>query len=304
MPNTASQNLKDYTTGGQQLSNNFAFQGNFRLRPDFSLSGGYSNSYARFISRGGSDLAQTFSIRGIYNWKQEHNLHAGYSISIVNSRNGDDGVIHDFDVGDDYFTSQVYKVQITPTLSLAASTGLSINTSNSGPKVANNSSLTVTKLWETATLWAGIRKGLTPSFGISGVSDTTSLFTNFTIQFAERVFGSTGVNFSYFNTEDVNFKTFQAHASLQYVITSWLSSILSYSYRATDTGSGASSTDLLSPGLVNSSNVFLSLTARFDIWPNTGLSRSHPFGGDLTTLRTPFPVSSTPQAPSSQPSEN
>lgn len=301
VPNSASQNLKDFTSGGKQLSNNFAFQGNFLYRPDFSISGGYSNSYVKFISLGGSDLSQNFSIRGIYNWKQEHNLHAGYSISIVNSRNGDDGVIHDFDFGDDYFTSQVYKIQITPTLSLAASTGLSINTSNSGPSVANNSAVTVTKLWETASISAGVRKGLTPSFGISGVSDTTSVFTHFSIQLAERVFGNTGVNFSYFDTDDVNFKTLEAYASLQYSITSWLSSVLSYSYRSTDSGAGASRTDLLSRGTVSASNVFLAFTTRFDIWPNTGLARANPFNGGSPALRTPFPATPTPSAPTGQP---
>ncbi len=302
--NSASQNLKDYTSGGQQLSNNFAFQGNFLYRPDMSFSGGYSNTYAKFITQGGSDLSQTFSIRGIYNWKQEHNLHAGYSVSIVNPRNGENGVIHDFDFGNDYFTSQVYKIQITPTLSLAGSTGLSINTSNSGPRVANNTAITVTKLWETATLSAGLRKGLTPSFGISGVSDTTNLFANFTIQLAERVTGTASSNFAYFDTKDVNFKTIQASAGLQYSITSWLSSNLSYSYRWINSGSGANSTDLISPGTVSASNVFLSFVTRFDIWPNTGLARTQPFSGGAPTLRTPFPAAPAPSSPSSQPASS
>ena len=37
----------------------------------------------------------------------------GYSISFGNSRNGQGGVIHNFDVGDDYFTN--YNLQLTPT---------------------------------------------------------------------------------------------------------------------------------------------------------------------------------------------
>lgn len=304
VPNGASQNLKDFTSGGQQLSNHLAFQGIYRYRPDLSINGGYSNSYAKFIDQGGSDLSQTFSIRGIYNWKEEHNLHAGYSVSIVNPRNGDDGVIHDFDFGDDYFTSQVYKIQITPTLSLAGSTGLSINTSNSGPRVANNTAITVTKLWETATLSGGVRKGLTPSFGISGVSDTTNLFANFTIQLAERLTGTASSDFSYFDTDDVNFKTLRLSAGIHYLINSWLSSSLSYSYRASYGGAGASNTDLLARGTVSASNVFLSFTARFDIWPNTGLARSEPFGGGAPTLRTPFPSAPASPTPSSQPASS
>jgi len=297
---SSSQNLKSFVSG-EQFSNHFAFQGNFLLRPDLTFSGGYSNTYAKFITEGGTDFSQNFSIRGIYNWKQEHNLHAGYSISIVNPRNGDNGVIHNFDFGDDYFTNQVYKVQITPTLSLAGSTGLSINTSNSGPRVANNTALTVTKLWETATFSAGVRKGLTPSFGVSGVSDTTSVFANFNIQLAERILGSAGTDFSYYDTKDVNFKTFQAWSNLQYLISPWLSVGLAYSYRMVDSGAGADNTDLLSKGTVRSNNVFLNLTARFDVWPNTGLARTQPFSSGSPVIRTPFPIAPPTQTPSGQP---
>jgi hypothetical protein len=301
IPATSSQNLKNFVSGGEQLSNHFAFQGNFLLRPDISFSGGYSNNYAQFNTAGGSDLYQTFSIRGIYKWKEEHNLHAGYSVSIVNARNGDNGVVHNFDFGDDYFTSQVYKVQITPTLTLAASTGLSLNTSNSGPRVANNSTVTITKLWETATLSAGLRKGLTPSFGVSGVSDTTSLFANFNVQLTERIIGNAGTEFSYFDTKDVNFKTFQVSSSLQYVITSWLSASLAYSYRMVNSGAGANNTDLLSRGTVGGSNVFLNFTTRFDIWPNTGPARTQPFSSSSPVIRTPFPVAPVSPSPSVQP---
>ena len=304
IPSSSSQNLRNFVSRGDQLSNELAVQGNFLFRPDMSFTGGYSNTYAKFLSAGGSDLSQRFSIRGIYNWKQEHNLHAGYSISIINPRDGENGVIHDFDFGDDYFTSQTLKVQITPTLSLAASTGLSLNTSNSGPRVANNSTVTVTKLWETASLSGGLRKGLTPSFGVSGVSDTTSLFANFAIQLAERVSASSNADFSYFDTEDVNFKTFQASVGIQYLITSWLSSSLSYSYRRINSGAGASNTDLLTRGIVSSSNVFLNFSARFDIWPNTGLARSEPFTGGAPTLRTPFPVAPASSTPSTQPASS
>jgi hypothetical protein len=287
------QNLNDFISRGDQLNNNFAFQGNFLYRPDLSISGGYTNTYTKFIDQGGSDLFQTFSIRGIYNWKQEHNLHAGYSVSIVKSRSrNDDGVIHNFDFGDDYFSN--YNIQLTPTLSLSASTGLSINTSGSGPTVANNSTLTITKLWETASLTGGLRKGLTPSFGVSGVSDTTSLFTNFSIQLAERLSGNAAVDYSFYDTEDVNFKTFEASAGLQYVFTTWLSSNLFYTYRSINSGAGATKTDLLTRGNVNGNSVFLSVTARFDLWPNTGLARNLSSSSLSPVLRTPFPTAPAP----------
>lgn len=284
-------NLNDFISQGDQLTNTFAVQGRYLYREDISVNGGYSNNYARFLDAGGNDWSQTFSVRGVYNWQQEHNLHVGYRLTSHQSRNGDSGLIHDFDFGDDYFTSQVYKVELTPTLSLSASSGLSINTSSDGPRIRNNSSVTLTKLWETASLTGGLRKGLTPSFGVAGISDTTVLFTNFRIQLAERLTGDASAVYSFYDTDDVNFKTFQATAALQYFITSWLSTNLSYSYRFINSGAGADKTDLLSRGTVDGSSVFLSITARFDVWPNTGLARTFSSTALSPVLTTPFPTS-------------
>ena len=266
-----------------------------------SIYGGYSNRYTKFVTQGGNEWSQSFSLRGVYNWQKDHNLHAGYTATITKSRNSDDGWIHDFDFGDDYFTGQDYTIQITPTLSLSGSTGLSINTSSSGPRVANNSAITVTKLWETASFSAGLRKGLVPSDGISGVSDTMSLFSNFGIQLSERASANAYTNFSYNDTEDVNFKTFESIISLQYQLATWLSSSLSYTYRWINSGAGANNTELLTRGTVTSNSVFLNFTTRFDLWPNTGLARSQPFSSMSPVLRTPFPsapVPSTSPAPS------
>lgn len=295
----SSSDLKDFISNGGQLVNSFAFQGNFLYRPDMSFSGGYTNSYTKFLEAGGSDWSQTFSLRGIYNWRQEHNLHAGYSVTSNNSRNGDSGLIHNFDFGDDYFTSQMYRVELTPTLTLSASTGLSINTSNSGPTIANNSTLTITKLWETASFTGGMRKGLTPSFGIAGVSDTTTFFSNFAIQLSEKISGNAALDFSLYDTDDVNFRTFQVNAGLQYLITTWLSSGLSVAYRSINSGAGARNTDLLTRGTITGSSVFLNITARFDLWPNTGLARNLSSAAVSPVLRTPFPT--VPTAPPSKP---
>lgn len=292
-----SQNLKDLTSAGTQISNSIALQGSFLYRPDVSFTGGYTNNFASFTDAGGTDVFHSVYIRGIYNWRQDHNLHAGYTLSIANARNGDNGVIHNFDIGDDYFTN--YNIQLTPTLSLAASSGLSLNTSNSGPRVANNTSVTITKLWETAQLNGGVRKGLTPSFGVSGVSDTTSLFASFNWRLSEKLSASSSANFSFWDTEDVNFQTFQAGLGFQYLFTSWLSSALIYNFNWIKSGAGAESTDLLERGIVKSNAVFLTLTARFDVWPNTGLARSisSPTLSPEPTLIPPFPTQAPKPAP-------
>jgi hypothetical protein len=291
-PPPLSQNLNHLISAGDQLTNWVSFSGSYLYRPDISFTGGYTNAFTSFITAGGTDVFHTANARGIYNWRQDHNLHAGYTISIGNSRNGDNSVVHNFDIGDDYFSN--YNLQLTPTLSLAASTGMSFNTGDGGPRVANNTSVTITKLWQTAQLNAGVRKGLTPSFGVSGISDTTSLFTNFNLRLTEKLSTYSNVNFSFYDTEDVNFKTFQAGLGLQYAFTSWLSSALSYNFNWIDGGAGANSTDLLNKGVVKSNSVFLSMTTRFDLWPNTGLARGMASPTLTPVIQPPFPMTTTP----------
>jgi hypothetical protein len=271
-PSSQNANLEDFISQGDQIVNSFSALGSFLYRPDVSFTGGYTNSYVRFLDAGGSEHFHTVGLRGIYNWRQEHNLHAGYSLSIGESRDGETSVIHNFDIGDDYFSN--YQIRLSPTLTLAASGGVSVNTGSGGPRVASNTNVTVTKIWETATLTGGVRKGLTPSFGVSGISDTTSLFAGFRMQITEKLTGNAGVDFSMFDTDDENFNTLRARAGLQYLITSWLSSALFYSYRQIDSGAGARSSDLLERGNVSRNAAFVSITAHFDIWPNIGLARS------------------------------
>jgi len=280
------QDLKDVISAGNQFSNWVSLQGSFLYRPDVSFTGGYSNSFVSFIGRGETDVFHTVGLRGVYNWRQDHNLHAGYFLSIANSRNGDNGIIHNFDLGDDYFGN--YRLQLTPTLSLSASTGVSFNAGNSGPRVANNTNVTITKLWEKAYISGGVRKGLTPSFGVSGVSDTTSFFTDFTMLITEKLSATAKADFSLYNTKDVNFNTFQGGLALLYSINSWLSTGVDYRFNWIDSGVGAASTNLLEKGVVNSNSVFVVLTSRFDLWPNVGLAKSTAFSPAAPVLRTPF----------------
>ena len=286
---TDSQDLKNFTSQGDQITNSFGINGSYLYRPDVSFTGFYRNTVAQFLDAGGTEVSNTIGARGIYNWRQDHNLHAGYSISINKSRDGDeDGIIHNFDFGDDYFSN--YNLQLTPTLSLTASTGLSFNTGNDGPRIANNTNITITKLWEAGVLNAGLRKGLTPSFGVAGTSDTTSIFTTLAFRFSEKLSTNADVNLSFYDTEDVNFKTFEAGMGLQYMINSWLSAALNYRFRWIDSGSGANQTDLLNKGIVNSNSVFLVLTGRFDLWPNIGLARGLSSTTLNPVLKTPFPL--------------
>lgn len=267
----ASQRLGDFISDGRTLDNAFSLQGRYRYSPEISISGDYTLGYTAFLDRGGNDITNSIGVRGVYNWRQEHNLHAGYKVDVIKTRDGESNVVHNFDIGDDYFSTT--QIQLTPTLTLAASTGISLNTGNDGPRVANNSALTLTKLWETAALRLGASKGLTNSFGVSGLSDTVSFFTAFTIRLTERLAGIAGVDYSLYDTDDVNFKTLRAGGGVQYAVTNWLCSSLRYSHRRLYSGSGAQNTDLLTRGNVYGNSVFLNFSAHFDVWPNMGLAR-------------------------------
>ena len=269
---TRSQALADFISDGATLSNYFSIQGRFLYAPDITLSGEYNTAYTAFLDVGGNELSNEFTMRGIYNWRQEHNLHAGYSINIIKTRDGDNNVVHNIDIGDDYFSNT--KIELTPTLTLAFSTGLSFNAGDDGPRIANNSALNLTKVWEKATFIIGGRKGLTGSHGIAGISDTTTFFTTFNIRLTERVSANIGADYSLFDTDDVKFNTLQANAGLQYVITSWLCSGLNYTHRRRDSGSGSRNTDLLTRGNVYSNSAVIMFSAHFDVWPSIGLAKS------------------------------
>ena len=257
------------------------------------------------LDQGGTDIYQTIGFRGVYNWRKEHNLHAGVSVNIYNNRNSsnvnnrnNNNVVFNFDLGDDYFSN--FQINLSPTLTLAASTGISLNAGNNGPPVANNTNITLTKIWETATLSGGVQHGLTSSYGVAGISNTTSVNGQFNYQVTEKLSTIAGVNFSLYDTDDGNFQTFQASAGARYQFTPWLASNFFYAYRWTDSSNSAASAPTSSkPGMVRANAVYLTLTANFDLWPNTGLSRSIAAPTPLVT--TPFPQASSPTTPVSQP---
>jgi hypothetical protein len=302
LPGQNSQNLSDFTSGGfSQLWNNFSLLGTYLYQPNIRFNGGYRNNFVKYFGQGGNDLWQTIGFRGVYNWRQEHNLHAGVSVDIYNSRNNgnvnnrrNNNVVVNFDFGDDFFSN--FQINLSPTLTLAASTGISLNVGNNGQPVANNTNIILTKIWETATLSGGVQHGLTSSYGVSGISKTTTVNGQFNYQVTEKLSTICGVNFSFYDTDDGNFQTFQASAGARYQFTSWLASNLFYAYRWTDSSSQAARSDLLEAGVVRANTVYLTLTVNFDLWPNVGLARSTTVLTPLVT--TPF---QQPVAPTTKP---
>jgi len=255
---TADSDISDLIIGGDQLNNNFSINGKFLFKPKLTFFADFKTNYRVFLDAGGSETSNSIGARGSYVWKQ-HNIHLGYGITVLKSRSGEDNVVHSIDVGDDFFSKKTIK--LTPTLTLLASSGISLNTGTAGPRLANNTDVSLTKVWQGASLSARLTRGLSSSLGVSGISETTNLSSNFNIRLTQFLTLTQDVNMSFFETEDNSFNIFQAKANIQYFITPWMAANLSFTHRSRDTGK------------VASNSVNLSMTLFFDIWPNTALGR-------------------------------
>ena len=254
---------------GQTINNSFWAYGQYLYSPAITITGGYQNYYTSFVSAGGFEVNNEFGIRGSYAWGQNHNPHAGVRVSIFKDRTGDSNVVYDFDIGDSYFSSQ--QIQLTPTLTLSLSTGLSINAGKRGPGIGNNSYAQLIKLWERAQLSAGVQSSLTPTYGFGRISQTTTVSGNFYILLSERLTGSAYLNYALFSGSGSP-RTFVAGAALQYLVTPWLTSSLRYGHLITNCCDTQGNQKKFTTGpRVHSDSVLLGFSAYFDVWPRFGL---------------------------------
>ena len=230
----------------------------------------YSWDYTNFLDQGGDETEHTLAIEGTYSRWRQHNLRIRYEITLLKSRNGGSNVLHDIEIGDNFFSSR--EIQLTPTLTIFASTGIALRTGNDF-RIDNRSNLHVRKIWRTASLEIGVDRDLTSSEGVSGPSFTTSFFGSFTTQLTQRLTVLAGTEFSLFDTAGEDFKTFQALAGIRYWLTSWLSTGLAYSYQWLDADGGSGRTSFFEQSAVSSNSISVFLVAHFDIWPNIGLAR-------------------------------
>jgi hypothetical protein len=291
-----NQDLTGLLNRGKVFQNNFSVHGAYLMRPRFTLLGRYGLTYTD-LDAVGNEIGNSVGVRGVYAWG-DHHLHVGYTVTHFSrsGTNSDSVVIHSFDLGDDYLSA--LQIRLSPTLTLSLSSGLGLNTGGKGPKIVNNSSATLIKLWRTAVFQAGARTGLGSSFGLSsGVAQTTSFFSGFEIRLTQNLKGILRLDYDMINGEDTDANVFRATSALQYWITTWLSSTFSYSHRWR---TADNSTESLRSGRVSANSVLLALTAHFDVWPNVGLSRA-PMREFL--LQPGLPPFAAPPAPEPTPPE-
>ncbi|HEY3303652.1 MAG TPA: hypothetical protein VGL70_08985 [Candidatus Binatia bacterium] len=291
-----NQDLTGLLNRGKVFQNNFLVHGAYLMRPRFTLIGRYGLTYTD-LDAVGNEIGNSIGVRGVYAWGN-HNLHVGYTVTHFSrsGNNSDSVVIHSFDLGDDYLSA--LQIRLSPTLTLSLSTGLGLNTGGTGPKIVNNSSATIIKLWRTAVFQAGARTGLGSNFGLSsGVAQTTTFFSGFEIRLTQQLKGILRLDYSIINGSDTDINVFRASSGLQYWITTWLSSTFTYSHRWRDSDN---STESLNRGRVAGNSVLLALTAHFDVWPNVGLSTA-PMREFL--LQPGLPPFATPPAPEPAPPE-
>ena len=265
-------------TKGSNIANYAYLGASYLYAPNLTFSGAYGNSYSN--TGGVGEVWNNVGFRGVYNWRRDHNLYAGYTVSIITSNahgrkggnsQGND-IIHNIDIGDDYFSG--FKIQLDPTWTISASGGIGINTSGNGPGLGGNSNLTMIKVWEKATLNLAVRRGFTGSYGIStGPSLTTTISSGFGARLTQDLAAYLGTEYSIFETNDGDFKVFRAAAGVQYWVTRWLSSQFWYAYRFRDAGNNSNNTAIASSGRVSGNAVVLTAAVYFDTYPNFRLSR-------------------------------
>lgn len=256
---------------GNAFGNFFSARTSYQYRPKITFTGEVSVHYLDFLDEGGIESSQGIRTRAIYKWGEKHNFHLGIGVRNIRSRNGDDELVIDLDLGNDTVTR--FDFQLTPTLKLSYGSGVSF-----GPAIVNRSSISLEQIWKKARLIAGLRHGLTNSLGVSGTSRTTTVFGDFNMQFTRSLSGDLEAIFSNFDTDDGSFNTLRANAGLEYWVLYWLRADLKYSYSMRNGGAGSS--DSIVTGVnenPRSNSVFLRFTARFDAYPKFGFAKWIPF---------------------------
>lgn len=277
----SSRSGGDLLARGEWLENQIGVNGNFLYTSTLSFRGGYCWEYAAYLDEGGQENAHSINLEASYQRSSHNRLYARYTPSLIRSRDGQYSIVHDFDLGSDYL--QLREFRLTPTLILSASTGLGVQTGEGGDnsdgessnkfRLRNNLDVHITKIWEAASARAGVRRGLTSSFGVSGPSYTTTFFGYFSVKLTRRLSAGVGTEYSLYDTGDTKFRTLQTFVGLQYPLSNAMVVGLGYSYNQLDPGTGAAENDILAQGKTSSNTAFVFLSVAFDVWPNVGLAR-------------------------------
>ena len=262
----------DLITTGDTLSNNFNVSSHFLYSQNLSFNVGYFWQYQTFFDIGGKEDSHAVEVEGKYRLWRLHNLKARYRLKLLRTRDGKRRVLHDVDVGDDFFSSR--QINLTPTLSIRGATGLALGSKGNGFNLHHKLDVALVKLWRTAVFSVGVQRQLTGSFGVSGPSYTTDFFSQYAIQVTRRLVGFAAASYSLYDTEGVDFTTFQAVGGFQYWLTNWMSANLVYSYRRLNPDGDNRESDILQATTIDGNSVVLSIAMYFDIWPNIGLARS------------------------------
>ena len=265
-------NTNDVLANGETLSNDFDISSSFSYSQNLRFNVSYSWQYQAFFDIGGKEDSHQIEVGGRYQLWRIHNLKAIYRLNLLRTRDGKRRAIHDFDVGDDFFSSR--QINLTPTLSIWGGTGLALGSKGDGFDLRHRLNVALVKLWRTAVFSAGVQRQLTGSFGVSGPSYTTDFFTQYAIQVTRRLTAFAAASFSLYDTEDSDFTTFYALGGFQYWLTNWMSANLVYSYRRLNPDGDNRDSEIIQDSTVDGNSVVLSVSMYFDIWPNIGLGRS------------------------------
>jgi hypothetical protein len=247
---------------GDVLSNSFASNAAYLLAPRWTGSIGYTNNLSNFTDPGGQNVTHRLFGGVSYAWRSNLSLGGSVSYSRYILTQATDTEAFSASAGSSY--------SYDPTFTLSASVGVYVNhplqagqddiSTSTGPTF----NLTAEKTFEYGTLSLIGSQQITSSAGVAGLSITRSALLVYAMELAQHLTGSISTSYINFDTSQTNFQIVQVFAALNYSLSQYISTGLSYSYRWRD--STQTVPGRITAGTVDGNIVQLYLRASYPVW--------------------------------------
>lgn len=244
---------------GSALNNSLSIGASYQAAPLWTTSATYFNGVSNFADINSTDVSQSLGLTVGRQYNPVLTINGRFSYSYLYSSDFDDSDTYSLSAGPSYNPGSLW--------SFSALLGGSLNRNVSSGKVRGgvNASLSVTRILEDSVVIAGLNNGFTPSAGVAGASQTTSVYTTYSRRLTQWLSGNSSLRYSHFNTTDTDFDILSVQVGLFYPILQDVSLGLNYAYRWRDGNQGTSNTTLTA-GVVDANIVSLQVSWSRPLW--------------------------------------
>ena len=248
---------------GDVLSNSFFGSADYLLAPRWTGRVGYHNNLSNFTDPGGQNVTHRVLSGLTYGWSPTLSLlgSLAYSRYIV-SRATDT---------ETYNPTAGFSYVYDPTLSASAAAGVYVNrplqaggNNNISSRTGPTFSLTAEKAFAQATVSFNASQYITTSAGVAGVSLTRTVAVTYTADLAQRLTGIIRTSYNDFDTSQTNFQVIQLLVRLNYSLSEYISTGLSYSFRWRDANQTVPGT--ITAGSIDGNIIQLYIRGSYPVW--------------------------------------